>query len=88
MHDQIDSQLPSALVAKLDHLAKFPGRIHMQQREWRPRRVESLHRQMQQYRRVLAYGIHHHRVLELGNHFAHDKDALGFELFKLSQTTL
>ena len=41
--------------------------------------MERLLRQPQQHRRVLADRVEHHRPLELGDHLAHDVDALGFE---------
>ena len=47
--------------------------------------MEGLQGQMQQDRRILADGIEHHRVVAFGDHFAHDVDALGFELLQMSQ---
>lgn len=48
VHDQIDAELAGAGIAKCDHLAKFPGRVDVQQRERRLRRIERLQRQVQQ----------------------------------------
>ena len=36
------------------------------------------------HRRILADRIQHHRPLELGRDFAHDVDALGFELLEMT----
>ena len=79
MDDQIQPQPLGGRVAELDHLPEFPGRIDMQQRKRRLGGIERLHRQMQHHRRILADGIEHHRVGELGRHLAHDVDALGFQ---------
>ena len=40
---------------------------------------------MQHHRRILADRIEHHRVFALGRDFAHDVDALGFELLQMGQ---
>ena len=66
-------------VAELDHLAELVGRVDVQQRERNRARIERLLRQPQQHRRVLADRVEHHRPLELGDHLAHDVDALGLE---------
>ena len=79
MHDQIQSEPLGRLVAELDHLPEFPGRIDMHQRERRLGGIEGLHRQMQHHAEVLADGIEHHRIAEFGRHLAHDVDDLGFQ---------
>ena len=48
--------------------------------------MESLERQAQHHRRVLAGGVEHHRLLELGCHLEVNVDALGFELQEVIQT--
>ena len=77
--DQPRADLPRVPVAELDHLAELVGRVDVQQRERNRPGVERLLRQPQQHRRVLADRIEHHRPLELGDHLAHDVDALGLE---------
>ncbi len=57
MHQQLKALIAGLRIAKLDHLAEFPCRIDMQERKWRWRRIECLHRQMQHHRRVLAHRI-------------------------------
>ncbi len=49
------------------------------------RRIERLHRQMQHHRRILADGIEHHRIGELGRHLAHDVDALRLEALEVGE---
>ena len=66
-------------IAELDHLAELVGGVDVQQRKRNRPRVERLLRQPQQHRRVLADRVQHHRPLELGDHLAHDVDALGLE---------
>ena len=73
------------LVAKLDHLAELPGRVDMQEGKRRLGRIEGLHRQMQQDRRILADRIEHHRLGEGRRHFAKDVDRLGFEAVEMGQ---
>ena len=75
--DQVEAQLFRALVAEGDHLPELPGRVHMQQREWRIGGIEGLHRQMQQHGGILADGIEDHRPLAGGRHLAKDMDAFG-----------
>ena len=80
MDDQLEARLARRAVAELDHLAKLESRIHVQQREGRPGRMERLLRQPQQHGGVLADGVEKGRAGELGGHFAENVDALGFEL--------
>ena len=42
-------------------------------------------RQVQHHRAVLADRIEHHRPLALGDHLAHDVDALGLEALEMGQ---
>jgi hypothetical protein len=42
-------------------------------------------RQVQHHAAVLADGVEHHRVVGLGDHLAHDVDALGFEALQVGQ---
>ena len=77
--DQPRADLGGVAIAELDHLAELVGGVDVQQRERDRARIERLLRQPQQHRRVLADRIEHHRPLELGDHLAHDVDALGLE---------
>ena len=85
MHDQVEPELRGAVIAERDHLAEFPGRVDVQQRERRLRRIERLERQMQHDGRILADRIEHHRVVGLGDHLADDVNALRFELLEVRQ---
>src|SRR3546814_1824520 len=40
---------------------------------------------MQHHRRILAHRIEHHRPLGLGDHLAHDVDALRLELLEMGE---
>ena len=81
--NEFQAQILDVAVAEFDHLAKFPGGVHMHQRERRLAGVKCLQRQMQHHRRVLADGIEHDRALELGGDFAHDVDAFRFQLLEV-----
>src|SRR3954451_6443567 len=67
-------------VAEGNHLLELPGRIDMQQWKWRLRRKKRLLGDMQENARILADRIQHHRVAQLGNGLAHNKNALRLEL--------
>ena len=82
---QIEPEPRGRLVAERDHLAELPGRVDVQERERRLRRIERLHRQVQHHRAVLADRIEHHRPLALGDDLAHDVDALGLEALKMRE---
>ena len=74
-----------APVAEGDHLAELPGGVHVQQRDrWAPGR-KRLDQQVQQHRAVLADGVQHHRVAELGRDLAQDVDALGLKAVEMAQ---
>ena len=75
---QIEPMATRRGVAKADHVAEFPCRIDVQQRErWR-RRMERLQRQTKHHRGVLADRIQHDRAIAGCDHLAHDED--GFRL--------
>src|SRR3984893_9345484 len=80
MHDEPKSKLAGTTIAERDHLAEFPGRIDMQQRERQLRRIKRLECQMQEDGGVLADGIEQHRLVALGHSLADDVDAFGLEL--------
>ncbi len=79
VHDQLEPMLARHLVAEGVHLAELPGRIDVQERERRLARGESLQRQLEHDRAVLADRVQHHRLLGLRGDLAHDVDALGLE---------
>jgi hypothetical protein len=83
VHHQVDTKVLGARVTEFDHLAKLPRRIDMKQRKRRLARIERLHRQMQQHRRILADRIQHHDLVALGDGLAHDVNALGLELIEI-----
>ena len=79
VHDQAGADLRRVPVAEGDHLPELVAGVDVQQRKRDRAGIESLLRQAQQHRRVLADRVEHHRPLEFGDHFAQDVDALGFE---------
>ena len=82
---QLQAELRGHLIAERDHFPEFPGRVDVQQRERRLRRVERLHREVQHHRAVLADGVEHDRPLALGDDLAQDVDAFGFEPLQVSE---
>jgi hypothetical protein len=85
VHDQVHAGFRGAAVAEFDHLAEFPGRVHVQHRHRRLARTEGLEQQVQQHRGILADRIQQHRPLERGGDFAQDVDALRFEAVERGQ---
>ena len=79
MDQQVHAEPRRRLVAKRDHLAELPGGVDMQQRKRRLARRKSLLREMQHHARILADGIEHHRIFELGDRLADDVDRLRLE---------
>src|ERR1043166_1193065 len=67
-------------IAEGNHLLELPSRIDMQQWKWRLRRKKRLLGDMQEDARILADRVQHHRIAELGNGLAHNKNALRLEL--------
>ena len=70
VYNQIEAEPRRGFVAKPDHLAKFPGRVDMQNRKRQLGRKERLTRKVQQDGRILANGIEQHRLAELRQNFA------------------
>ena len=83
MHQHVHVTGRRHLVAERDHLAELPGGIHVQQGDRRLARVKGLAQQMQQYRRILADRIQHHRILEAGHHLAENVDAFRLEIVEM-----
>ena len=79
VHDQLEPVLLRHPVAEGDHLAELPGRIDVEHRERDAAGKERLASQVQQDARILADGVHHHRLLEACGHLAEDFDAFGFQ---------
>src|SRR6185503_19988862 len=52
--NQLEAEPPHLGIAKLDHLAKIPGGVEVQQRERWLARIECIQREMQHHRGVLA----------------------------------
>ncbi len=85
VHQQVQIHLLDHALAEAVHLAEFPAGVHMQHREWQAAGIEGLACQMQHDGGVLADGIQHYRVLELGGNLTDDVDAFGFQLFQMGQ---
>ena len=83
--DQVQIHLGDHLVAEAVHLLEFPARVHVHHRERQLAGVERLARQMQHHGRILADGVQHHRVVELGGHLTDDVDAFRLQLFQMRQ---
>ncbi len=83
--EEIEAELSRHPVAKLDHLAELPFGIYMQEWKWRLGGVERLHRQVQQYRGVLADRVKHDRIGECCNNFSNDMDRFGFKPPKMGK---
>ena len=79
MDDQLHPGRLGGAVAQLVHGAEFPGRVDMEERKGRGRRIKGLAREVQHHRAVLADRIEHHRLGRLGDELAQDMDALGFQ---------
>ena len=75
MNNQIKVIVPRHPIAKLNHLAKFKGRINMQQRKGRPCRIKRLAHQMEHDRRILADRIKHDWLFKFSHNFANDMNA-------------
>jgi hypothetical protein len=76
VNEQVHAHPRRGLIAKGEHLAKFPRRIDMQQGKRRLSRKERLLRHVQHDAGILADRIEHDRFGKLGHGFAHDVDRL------------
>ena len=85
VHDEVDARLGCDLVAERVHVAKLPRRIDVEQRKGQRAREESLLREVEHHRRILADRIEHHRLVRLGDRLAQDMDALGLEPVEMGQ---
>ena len=85
VNDQLHAGRVRGTVAQLVHGAEFPGGIDMEQREGRRCREESLLRQVQHHRAVLAHRIEHDGLRRLGHHLAHDVDSLRLEALEMGE---
>ncbi len=83
--DQLKAHLLDHLGAEAVHLLEFPACVDVQHRKWQLARKEGFARQMQHHGRILADGIEHHRVTELGGDLADDVDAFRLQLFQMRQ---
>ena len=82
--DQVETEFGGATIAKRDHFLEFPGRVDMEKRKWRLRWPERLQGKVQHHRAVLADRVQHHWFRELRDDLAHNVDALGFKLRKMT----
>jgi len=83
--DQFQPHLLDHFGAETVHLLKLPARIDVQDRKRQLAREEGLARQVQHHGRILANGIEHHRVAELGCNLTDDMDAFRLQLFQMRQ---
>ena len=83
--NQLAAEFLGATVAELDHFAKFPGRIDVEQRERQRGRIKCLDGEVQQNGAVFADGIEQYRIVRGGEHLAKDVDALGFQALEMGQ---
>ena len=88
VHQQFEAVLVHHALAERVHLAELPLRVHVQQRERQPGRVEGLERQVQHHRAVLPDRVQHDRPVALRHDLAHDVDALGLEPLEVRQRTV
>jgi hypothetical protein len=86
--EKLRAHLLRRAVAVGNHLAEFPRRIDVEQRKGQSRWREGLLGKPQHDGTVFADRIKHHRVLELGDRFAQDVNALGLESPQMGQPTL
>lgn len=87
MDDQLHARLFGRTFAQLVHRAELPCRIDMQQRKGRACREERLLGKVEHHGRILADRIEHHRLFGLGNDFAQDVDAFGFEPLQVGKAS-
>ncbi len=85
--DELQAPFLDDVVAELDHLAELPGRVDVEQREGRLRRIEGFHRDMQHRHGVLADRKQHHRLFAFRDSLAHDVDALRLEPIEMAERT-
>jgi len=85
VHDELPVVLFRHAVAEADHLLEFPGGVDVHERERRLAGREGLQGQVQHHGGILADGIEHHRVFELGRDLADDVDGFGLELFQVRE---
>ena len=84
-HEQLDAEFAGVVVAEGDHLAEFVAGVDVQQRKRDGPGVEGLLRQPQHDGGILADGVEHHRLLELGRDLAEDVDALRLQRLQMAQ---
>ena len=86
VHDQLRARAPSPSASRNAYMSRnFHVVSTCISGNGGVRRRERLLGQAQHHRAVLADRVEHHRVLELGDHLAHDVDALGLELLEMCE---
>src|SRR5581483_9591316 len=85
VHEQVEPVLALHALAKRVHVLELPRRVDVQERERRRGGMERLPREVQHRRAVLADRVEHHRVLRLGDDFAHDVDRLRLEPLEVGE---
>src|SRR5690606_25614178 len=88
MNNQVKAEFFHLSVAKLNHFAELPGGVDMHQGKRQAAWIKCLQCQVKHDRGVLAYGVQHHWVAELGGDFTDDMDALCFQLLEVGQVVI
>ncbi len=70
-------------IAKMNHVAEFPGGVDMKKRKGHRRGIKSLACQMQQNSGILTDGIEHDGILKFRRHFPEDMNALRLKLSEM-----
>ncbi len=83
MHQQIEPHVLNHPIAEFVHGLEFPAGVHVEYRERQLAGKEGLAGQVQHHGRILADGIQHDRIVELGGHFTDDVDAFRLKLFEV-----
>ena len=87
MDDEFRAEFLGEVVAEFDHFLELVGRVDVQQREGKFAGVESLLREADHDRGVLADGVEHHRFGKFGDDLPHNVYAFGFQRAKMAEST-
>ncbi len=85
VHDQFRADFARVGIAKLDHLRKLVAGVDVQQRKRNLPGKESLLRQPQHHRGILADRIEHHRPRKFRHRFPQNIDALRLQALEVVQ---
>jgi len=82
--DQVEAEFGGVAITKLDHFLEFVAGIDVQKREGNGAGKEGFLREAQQDGGIFADGIKQDGALAFGDNFAHDVNALRFELLEVT----